>query len=87
MNEALMQEVERLTESLADKVGKIHDSDTVLADIMKETSFEETGISEELFQIWKNSEDKASVEALFYLFTDCTFEEYLERCREELLAD
>ena len=34
----------------------------------------------ELLGIWARSEDKASVEQLFCLLTDCNFEDYLDLC-------
>ena len=55
------------------------DPDTVLADIIGDADVELTGIAAELIRIWSDSKDKPSVEAMFELFTDVPFEEYLER--------
>ena len=60
------------------------DADTVLADIMEEVNFEESGIAEALFNIWHHSTDKRCVESLFYLFTNTTLQCYLERCEAKI---
>lgn len=60
--------------------GIVFDSDTVLADIMNEASFEETGLAKEIFDIYIRSSDRDSVANLFYAFTGVTLEEYIEKC-------
>lgn len=60
--------------------GIIRDSDTVLSDLILNADFEVTGISLELMETWYRSSDRASIEALFLIFTDMPFEEYLQRC-------
>lgn len=60
--------------------GIVFDSDTVLADIMDEANFEETGIAKEIFDIYVRSADRDSVANLFYAFTGVTFEEYIQKC-------
>ena len=60
--------------------GIVFDSDTVLADIMNEVSFEETGLAKEIFDIYIRSSDRDSVANLFYAFTGGTLEEYIEKC-------
>lgn len=60
--------------------GIVFDSDTVLADIMNEISFEETGLAKEIFDIYIRSSDRDSVANLFYAFTGVTLEEYIEKC-------
>ena len=60
--------------------GIVVDSDTVLADIMNEVSFEETGLAKEIFDIYIRSSDRDSVANLFYAFTGVTLEEYIEKC-------
>lgn len=60
--------------------GIVFDSDTVLADIMNEVSFEETGLAKEIFDIYIRSSDRDSVANLFYAFTGVTLEEYIEKC-------
>ena len=57
----------------------ITDPDTILADIIGDADVELTGIAAELIRIWNGSTDTDSIEALFELFTDVPFEEYLER--------
>jgi len=60
--------------------GRIEDCDTILADYMDSVSFEETGLGEEILEIWKSSKDKEAIENLFYTFTGVEFENYLEDC-------
>ena len=64
--------------------GLIRDSDTILADILDEQDYKFSGISEDIFQIYINSKDKASVCQMFYEFTGMEFEEYLEKCINEI---
>ena len=59
------------------------DPDTVLADIIGDADVELTGIAAELIRIWDGSADKPGIEAMFELFTDVPFEEYLEKAIAE----
>lgn len=84
----ILQEIERiesLEKSLKD--GMIYDADTVLADLVGMCEFEVSGISKELFDIYKNSSDKESIEKLFELFTDTGFKEYLNICEKEIKSN
>ena len=64
------------------------DPDTILADLVDEVDMEIDGLSSsELFKIWKKSTDKKSIEDAFYLFTDMTFEDYLDKCMYECIYD
>lgn len=58
--------------------GVIIDGDTVLQNIMEQADFEETGISNEIMQVWLDSNDKDSIEKLFNVFTGCTFRAYVD---------
>ena len=58
------------------------DADTVLEDVLYERE-RVPDVAEELIGIWKDSTDRASVEALFASITGVTFEEYLDRCLKE----
>lgn len=73
--------VENLYENTPD--GRIIDSDTILADLAQDAEWEVSGISLDLFRIFKESSDKQTFLELFYLFTDTTFEDYLKQCLEE----
>ena len=77
-----IQEIEKLNDNLPD--GNIVDADTLLADLMQEIDFEISGIAQEIFNIWKESKDKKSVEEMFLAFTGETFEEYLETCKRKI---
>ena len=60
--------------------GIVFDVDTILADLFEKADLETTGIAAELLGIWARSDDRASVEQLFCLMTDCDFEDYLDLC-------
>ena len=79
---ALLSEVEKLSQNTPN--GRIIDSDTILADIMDDADFQISGISQDIFNIWKNSNDKKAVEDLFEIFTEVKFEHYLSRCINEM---
>lgn len=76
-----IERVEALYENTPD--GRIIDSDTILADLTQEADWEVSGVSLDLFRIFKESSDKQTFLELFYLFTDTTFEDYLKQCIEE----
>ena len=80
--EKMIREVEELNNNTPN--GVIHDSDTILADIINACDFDLTGISQDIFNIWKNSTDKRAVELMFYEFTDMEFIDYLEKCKNEI---
>lgn len=80
----LLSKVEELNEEMISIVGIIEDSDTILADLLEEVDFHFSGFSQDIFEIWKKSNDKKSVEAMFYEFTDVEFETYLEKCIEKM---
>ena len=77
----LANEVKELYANAPD--GEVVDADTILKDIMDEVSFGVTGLSMELLDIYLNSSDRASIERLFYTFTDIEFVDYLQRCVAE----
>ena len=79
----MIREIEGINESMEDKTGILYDSDTVLKDLVDDCNFEISGLSQDLFNIYKRSHDKASVRQMFLLFTGVQFEEYLEKCIEE----
>lgn len=56
------------------------DPDTILADILDNADESITGIAKEFLDIWGKSIDKKSVEAIFHLFTEFEFTEYLQIC-------
>ena len=78
----LISEVEELNNNTPS--GVIRDADTILADLLQAADMEVTGIAQSLFDIWKNSSDKASVENVFSLLMDTEFDDYLEMCKKEI---
>lgn len=61
----------------------ITDGDTILADIMEQANFDESGTTEELVAIWRQTTDKEMFHRLFMLFTGVDFEDYLELAIKE----
>ena len=80
--EKLLKEVEKLNANTPD--GVVVDADTILIDAILENDFEITGIAEDIFNIWKNSSDRKTVEQMFFEFTDMEFKDYLEKCKREI---
>lgn len=74
----LMNKVEKINKKLEERAGCIMDADTVLLDIIQDRDFEISGIATNVFDIWKQSSDKKSVEKMFYELTRKEFDEYLE---------
>ena len=64
--------------------GRIKDADTILVDLIDNADFEVTGLAQEIFNIYKESVDKESVEKMFFLFTWIGFDEYLIKCEQEI---
>ena len=60
--------------------GVVNDADTILADLLENANFEESGIAAELLDIWAKSDDRASIEQLFCLLTNCALEDFLDMC-------
>jgi hypothetical protein len=67
--------------------GIIRDSDTILVDLLNESDFEFSGISQDIFNIYKKSKDKESVKEMFFEFAGMEFEEYLAKCLEEITRE
>ena len=81
--EADVQKALELYNKVADTSCVLHDADTVLADIMERAEFNEPGLGENVLQLWLDSKDKESFEALFELFTDEPFKTYVQKCIRE----
>ena len=79
----LIEKIEKFNDSTNGKNGYIRDSDTILKDLVDECDFEFSGISQDIFCIYKRSHDKAAVRQMFFEFTGVDFEEYLEKCVKE----
>lgn len=82
--EQAIQTVEDMAEHLPN--GLIRDADTVLADIMQEANFEINGLAKDIFNIWRKSSDRKSVEKMFFDLTDCDFMSFLEKCQAVMQA-
>ena len=67
---------------------RINCADDVLRDIMSETAdvLYDSELFEDIFRIWEESEDKKSVEMLFFRLFNVTFYEFLDKC-ESLLEN
>lgn len=67
--------------------GIIRDSDTILVDLLDKADFEISGISQDIFNIYKKSKDKEVVKEMFFEFVGVEFEEYLAKCLEEITRE
>lgn len=82
--EQAIQTVEDMAELLPN--GLIRDADTVLVDILKAADFEFSGFAQDIFNIWRKSSDRKSVEQMFFEVTDCEFLDYLRKCQKVMYA-
>lgn len=80
--EERIKEANKLIDNTPD--GYIVDADTLLCDAMEKADFEVTGLAKDIFNIWLNSSDRASVEAVFYDLTDMQLDEFVELCLEKM---
>lgn len=80
--EKMINDVEELNNHTPN--GQIVDADTILMDLIDDCDYQINGLAQSIFDIWKKSTDKESVEELFYTFTDMRFEDYLMKCQEEI---
>ena len=76
--ESLVRIAREFTNNTPD--GPVVDADTILCDIMQDVAFDETGLADEIFNIWLSSSDRVSVENLFETFTGVSFECYILSC-------
>lgn len=78
--ETLVGKVEKLTSAITSvpPLGCIQDADTLLADYANKADLDITGLSKEIFGIWKKSTDRKAVEDMFFEFTDIKFGDFLE---------
>ena len=82
--ECAIRAVEDMAEHLPS--GLIRDADTVLVDIIKAADFEFNGFAQDIFNIWRKSSDRKSVEQMFFEMTDCEFLDYLKKCQNVMHA-
>ena len=83
--EERIKEVNKLIYNMPD--GDIVDADTLLCDVMQNADFEVTGLAQDIFNIWLNSSDRASVEALFYDLTDMQLDEFVDICLKNMTRE
>lgn len=92
---ALMGELQSrkdLTANLLSQVEKLHngviiDADTILTDLIDARKYRFPGLAQDIFNIWKASQDKQAVEQMFFELTLVEFDEYLRRCMDEITRD
>ena len=77
-----IRQVELLNSNTPD--GMIIDSDTILADLLLNVDNEISGFSQDIFNIYKRSNDKDAVKQMFFEFTDTKFDDYLDKCMKEI---
>lgn len=78
----MVEQVEKLNDNTPD--GYIINADTILVDLIEKCDYEFSGFAQDIFNIWSISNDKKSVEQMFYEFTGVEFEDYLEMCLEQI---
>ena len=80
--EERIKKANKLIDNMPD--GGIVDADTLLCDVIQNADFEVTGLAQDIFNIWLNSSDRASVEALFYDLTDMQLDEFVDLCLKNM---
>lgn len=79
-----IEEIRRLEKRIPQEVA-FRDSDTILADYTTlDPGNENTGVAEDLFQLYENNSDNSIICDLFFLFTGIPFSDYLDECIEVL---
>lgn len=78
----MIRQVELLNGGIPD--GGIVDADTILCDLLQDVDNETSGLSQEIFNIYKRSKDKEAVKQMFLTFTDMEFDDYLDKCIKEI---
>ena len=86
-----LDETEQAIQTVEDMAGHlpnglIRDADTVLVDIIKAVDFEFDGFAQDIFNIWRKSSDRKSVEQMFFEVTDWEFMDYLKKCQAVMQA-
>lgn len=79
-----IRQVEFLNGNALTIEGSITDSDTILCDLLQNVDNEVSGLSQEIFNIYKKSKDKNAVKQIFLTFTDMEFDDYLDKCLKEI---
>lgn len=79
-----IRQVEFLNGNALTIEGSITDSDTILCDLLQNVDNEVSGLSQEIFNIYKESKDKNAVKQIFLTFTDMKFDDYLDKCLKEI---
>lgn len=82
---ALVAEVEKLNSNTPN--GYITDADTIFVDTLSTAEGDYTGIAQEIFDIWKKSNDRSSVEEMFNTILGITFADYLYVCEEKITRE
>lgn len=66
--------------------GEVIDADCILADIVNGADMHENGIGREVLQLWKQTSDKETFEALFLTVTGTAFSDYVSDCLTKTTA-
>lgn len=87
---SLIQQVKRLKDRVEDNELSI-DSDTILADMVDESSdkgfMNQSGLSQDIFDLYKDHKNRHAVEQMFLIFTGEEFKDYLNRCTTEMTKE
>lgn len=87
---SLIQQVKRLKDKVEDNELSV-DSDTILADMVDESSdngfMNQSGLSQDIFDLYKDHANRHAVEQMFLIFTGEEFKDYLGRCTTEMTKE
>ena len=85
--EEMIEEVKRLNDESPETGEKIINASSILVNSIRENCNVYNFPIDGIFDIWKESTDKKSVEKLFYELVGMEFDRYLMKCKEEIIRD
>lgn len=87
LTEKMIKEVKRLNDESLETGEEIINTGSILVDAIQKNCNVYNFPVDGIFNIWKESTDKKSVEKLFYELVGMEFDRYLMKCKEEITRD